>query len=281
VGVCFDNDTIVPAINGQQNNQISEDQLKHVTSIKALDLYEAESRFNIPNPDDMLMLPNSGESKEAFVHRFSSRFMQALSQLQTQLDSENTKILNADTRYYTAGGLDRIQDTSEAYYLDPLRCVIATAIRQSMDNYGNLKIEYDNRIFNHPLHSDQSKGVLYLHEMTYRWSLDNQNVGSDSVRELVSFIILKNISRLSLFKHLIDTSLALPIEAFRDGEILSTLQNTSHNYVGIGPAPLGSTGYLLFQNTIVAGDAQGVPLIDGINADTSIVHDWNLDILIP
>jgi len=275
VGVCFDSPSIVHDITVNQNNQISDDQLNHVTSIKALDLYEAESRFSTANPDSMLGLPNANESKEDFLTRIAVRFANTIPALRDELISRSVELSQADVRYYTAGGLDRIYDTSEAYYLDPLKCVIATAIRQSVTN-GILKLEYDNRLFEHPLHNNQSKGILYLHETIYRWAIGRGATDSQSTRDITSLILLKQLGRAQTLTHLMVGGFILTAFCMN-----GTPYAIGETFPDSFPKPtcisLGGRGYA-FQDY---PDNLPIYLLNGVTPDLSLAHDWTQEVLIP
>ncbi len=158
VGVCFDDSIIVQKIKANEN-RILTDQVAVAKSVEVLDLLQAEMHFSA-HPEEQLILMQEGEEPLAYVRRIANRFKDTLPALKKKIEEEADKIENADTRYYPVKnsvlGIDRVYDSKESYYLDPEKCVIATAIRQSMLG-STLILEIDKRLI-----EKQSAAIIFL-----------------------------------------------------------------------------------------------------------------------
>lgn len=201
-GVCFSDARILAEIKND-GNRISNKHMKYVTSVIPLDLYEARSKHTGEDPDAELVLPKEGETPGQYVVRIADR-LSILPGIGTILTAK-LNLISEDLNYYNAGGIDRIFDTNEAYYLDPEKCLIATAIRQTQKPTGDSKLEIDNRLFSFKSGSKMNRdlqGVLMLHETVLRWALDIGQKDAKQARELTAILIQKRLSKQSLMKAL-------------------------------------------------------------------------------
>jgi len=199
--VCFNSSAEVKRIK-ENDNRIANDQLDKIVSIQALELYEAKAAF----PNDPLarnfILPKAKEEGMDYVRRITSRFEFTLPDVQDQLNARAGQFNPKKYRYYTEGGIDRIYDTAEKYYLDPSKCVVATLIRRTTVG-DSVELEFDWRLFNHRVHSNVSRGVLMLHEVTYQWGQELKQEDSSFTRRLITnALIRRNLDRKDLIDEL-------------------------------------------------------------------------------
>jgi len=201
VGVCFDSKQIIKDIHAN-HEQISDDQIAHIVSVTALDLLDARSKYNSTDPDQNLFLSTDTESPQEYVKRISNRFQSVVPALSEIINSEFAALESSDKRYYNSGGIDLVYDVGDSHYLDPKKCVIATAIKQSPKGDSTL-LEFDNRLFEHPTHSNQSRNLLFQHETILHWAQTNfraltinNGIVKDTtgVRNIVSVLIQKQLT---------------------------------------------------------------------------------------
>lgn len=202
--VCFESPSIVKEVK-ENGNRISNGHISSITSVTPLDLYEARSYYD-RNSDSYLFLPNKNETAEEYAYRFAKRF-EYLGPLVTIIE-KNIKKINENKKFYPSGGIDRIYDTAESYYLDPDLCVIATVIRQSKSDTGRSTLEFDKRLYDFKAGTQDNRnlqGVLMVHEAILSWALDLGHTHAKNARELTAYLLRKDISRDDVFKKLRDT----------------------------------------------------------------------------
>ncbi|MCM0606218.1 MAG: hypothetical protein KA715_09020 [Xanthomonadaceae bacterium] len=194
VAVCFNSSETVKKIKTLQNNQISKKDLEDVKSIQALDLYSALAQYKPGVARSKLILPTENESYIDFTSQIINRFKEVMPNIASDLESHKSQVLNeSNFRYYTEGGLERIYDAGEGYYLDPETCVIATAIRQ-MNVSGEIFLEFDERLMSHPKHSEMSRTLLAFHEVVYHWGLYSGHTDSSATQRLIGVMLRKDLS---------------------------------------------------------------------------------------
>ena len=206
VGVCFNDKVVVKEIK-ENGNRISMDHLDKITSIKALEIYEAEVKFNSTELSDKMMLSREDEAISDYLKRIINRYTKAIPELHLILKRVASEFRPENVLYYQEVGIDRIYDTGENYYLDPLKCVIATAIRQT-EVEGFPHLEIDNRLFSHPKHSAQSRAILWLHETVLRWAigirdLEPSHTETANTRRVTVDLTQRSLISSTLFKSLL------------------------------------------------------------------------------
>jgi hypothetical protein len=229
--VCFDTAEIPTAIrdvNSQRYGRIYDEDLCHITSIEAYDLYLAkQTGFTQPS----IIQPDPGANPMAYVEKIAKRFdayLPAISQV-LRRGKNNFPMSRISLR---RDGLNRIQDEQDWAYIDRANCVIATMAAQrregdysySMNRY-NLKVgdvpsvlqnstperglhflDIDGRLFMHPKHSELSKAVLLLHESLYSVVRDDKgHQTSRNTREFVKAIISQVGMTVGEYQKLIET----------------------------------------------------------------------------
>jgi hypothetical protein len=214
--VCFNSPAEVKRIK-ENDNRIANDQMSKITSIQALELYQAQAAF----PNDPLaqhfILPGAKEDGMDYVKRITSRFEFTLPDLRDQLNARAARFNPKKYSYYTKGGIDHIYDTAEKYYLDPAKCVVATLIRRTTVG-DHIELEFDSRLFNHRLHSNVSRGVLMLHEVTYQWGQDLKQEDSAFTRRLITnALIRRDLDRKDLLDELENSGFKVDTETSTPG----------------------------------------------------------------
>ena len=219
--VCFDSPVIAKKV-ADSNYRVDSASLNHITSITALDLLQA--RANVNNDDSALILKGDQEKTKDYVKRIAKRFNNDQLQL-PMLESFLLGYFNAldtNTSHYSFGGIPSMNDTSESYYLDD-KCLVLPLIRQSYDT-GKAGLEIDDRLFKHEKHSEQSRGVLLVHEVALNWarqintaykvnpldySIGNALGDVSGVRQITAKLITKNITVSDFLTVLTPTKLTL------------------------------------------------------------------------
>jgi len=198
--VCFDKHPWIAQKIRNQKLEISDEFVKYVTKVEALDLTEARQERGLSNqkkPQIIDIAP--GETAETYAVRIITRLENALPEEAARI-RKSASAFTPDDVIREKHGLKKVEDTKEVQLFDSKHCVLATIAVQTTDAYATL-LHLDWRLFNHKNHSPLSRGVLLLHEYFYRNDLDRGATDSRETRAKVALIITKNIPMTTLVKY--------------------------------------------------------------------------------
>ncbi len=189
--------------------RIPNKYLKNITSIEMLDLIEAKNRqYQIGNSAgyDELILPTDNEKPYDYVIRIAKRFEKTLPRLSEyimrSLKSTNGNIYNWGLNNQSEGIVQVFDFGRKFYNFNTQNCLISTVLVNSIYS-GITVINVDERLFHHPQHSNQSRGVGLLHEILYVWLKRNMEHENSSLTSLLlAELISSQTSRMSLIKAL-------------------------------------------------------------------------------
>lgn len=183
--VCFSNPAITKQIRDPHHSQygiIADSVLDQIDSIEMLDLYQAKlsnQSHGIPKP--IVELPESSSIEGwDYAVLLSDRIANFVPALYFKILQSRT--LLARNIHFSSNGVAKIDDTNLLFDFDRENCVIATMAAQDPQNEA---LFIDQRLFNHPRHSLQSRGVMWLHEWIYFHLLKKQMLNSSGVRMII------------------------------------------------------------------------------------------------
>jgi hypothetical protein len=211
--VCFD-DRGIPAQVIAEESIISDRFIRHITSVEILDLFHArEARDFDTRETSGIVTVRPGETPSQYAKRIVKRTNSYIPVLEKMIDFSKTQFLTRRS----ISGLKRIDDADEDEAM-PENCVLSTmaaqtgrtdakyisgvfldgtrgteGLKEAEKTLDSPTLVIDERLYNHPKHSIQSRGALILHEYLYLLirQYGNQR-DSRIVREIVSYLVSKN-----------------------------------------------------------------------------------------
>lgn len=193
--VCF---KTAKAVNEIKNNggYISDEFLSQINFIETFDLYEAKKprgfKESFESIENKLIPIIDQESVSDYAKRIIGRLKIHYPETHDKFMAELNMISGLRT-IMTEDRIDQVYDINPGDYVDKPNCLYATLAAQS--NSSRMTSVYiDKKLFNHPLHSRQSKGVLMIHEAIYsllRKEFDHKE--SRVARFIVSALLTNDI----------------------------------------------------------------------------------------
>lgn len=178
---------IAEKIRNSESKKIPDKYLEYIESIEMFDLYEAKKRRGIDSPQPEIIKINDDEKYYDYFDRLAKRYDKRVYRMLFVL--ETAKTLIPDTRLIFHDFPVEHQNDLGSVALPSNNCVVATMAAQV--NYNDFyEVHIDERLFNHPTHSKQSKATLILHELLYavgRKTYDHKDSGA--TRNLVRYFI--------------------------------------------------------------------------------------------
>lgn len=175
------------ADQGSGVGELLDEYIPHITSIETYDLYTARLPRGVSRVVPQIVPLFKNESPSDYVQKIISR-VESLPQIARILRDSMKRFQDRNT-LFEPHGLSKVNDTAEIGRIDSRNCVLATLAIQYRRNQLHY-LHIDDRLFNHPRHSDLSKAVLFLHEYIYRDERDRGLVGSSrNTQELVRLLI--------------------------------------------------------------------------------------------
>jgi hypothetical protein len=200
--VCFDDVATAQKVHAL-NDLIPDELISKIKSVEMWDLVSAKAKRGVEGVTPELIDALPGEEPRHFALRVAARFRFGLPAI------ENL-IIGSDIWFAKGGirdaerGIPKINDINSVEAIDP-KCVHATMAVQRERGVFDGKLEsvdlgaelmkghtiappelwIDHRLFDHPAHSAQSRGVLYLHEFLYLWARAYGETDSWLVRDTV------------------------------------------------------------------------------------------------
>lgn len=197
VFVCFAASSPWPAklragTNGRSAVAVPDDALGDVQSIEMLDLYFARENlgsYGITGHfrNDGLLPLKVGKDLDADFMAIASRYRETIPPIYNDLMRAASK-LPVSIIVWRPQPLDQIDDFTDWKNPHP-SCVISTMINQ-FDDYS---WHIDQRLFNHPKHTDLSRAVAMFHERTYwlvRQAPEFYNVEASRIYDFVTASLL-------------------------------------------------------------------------------------------
>ena len=199
--VCFSDPKIVERIrthdlNNENFGRIFDSDLSKITKVEAFDLYVAKMPSGIDGALSEIMDAKPNQNVRQFAEAMAKRYEPFVPRVS---DLVRNGIANLPDKQITLRptGLRRVYDESDNGYLDSPSCVVVTMAVQNKIN-DKIFLEIDDRLFRHPLHSQLSKDVLFLHEGLYSLVHWDRNYGyhanSRNTRLLLRRLLAKNIT---------------------------------------------------------------------------------------
>lgn len=171
----------------ENNNVLEDDHLPFISSIEFFDLYEAKKPRGFDSVKPEILGIEDGESYYDYFDRLGERFDKSVYRL-TDIVKE-AKALIPDSQFVFHDSAVEYQNDLGSVTLPSKKCMIITMAAQVNYN-GFYEVHIDQRLFNHPKHSRQSKATLILHELVYAIGRKfYQHTDSGSTRNLIRYYI--------------------------------------------------------------------------------------------
>jgi hypothetical protein len=226
------------------NNTIPDELLQWISSIELFDLYEAKKRRGLDSKKPEIIEIKSNEKIYEYFDRLGKRFEKNVYVMKNFITIG--KELIPDTNLIFHESAVKYQNDLGSVTLPGPNCLISTMAAQvNFKDY--FEVHIDQRLFNHPKHSKQSKATLILHELIYalgRKHLNHKDSGAtrNVVRYYISYhesftegVVAKALHDLGFFKKDSETpeimakyhyskimsTIALELESFNDYVITS------------------------------------------------------------
>ena len=194
--VCFSQKTF--SDNSQQeniveiiknnNNNVPDKLLSYIESIEIYDLYEAKMERGLARKSAEIVEISKDEEILSYIDRLGERYLTRVEYMH-YLIYEGKKILPESNIIITNKPIvEQLNDIANVI-LPTENCVITTMAAQiNTNNYYQLFI--DERLYDHPRHSKQSKATLILHEMIYAFLREHKgHTNSSAARAIVRMFI--------------------------------------------------------------------------------------------
>lgn len=170
-------------------NTIPDKYLQHIESIELFDLYEAKKRRGLDSAKPEILAIKEDEKFYDYFERLGSRFEDTVYFMKGMVDQG--KELLPDSRIIFHDFAVEYQNDLGSVTLPGSNCLIITMAAQV--NYNDFyEVHVDERLFNHPKHTKQSRATLILHELIYavgRKHFDQTDSGGtrNIVRQYISY----------------------------------------------------------------------------------------------
>lgn len=164
--VCFNSAQAVKEIHAN-GSYISDKYLKDINFIETFDLYEAKKKRGFSETDSStnLIEIKSNESIAAYAKRVINRIKPHYPEFHSLLEREYNQVASQRS-IQTDDRIDQVFDINPDTFVDKPNCLFATLAAQ-INEKDMTTIYIDNKLFNHPRHSRESKGALLIHEAVY------------------------------------------------------------------------------------------------------------------
>lgn len=148
----------------KNNNTIPDIYLSYIKTIEMFDLYEAKKKRGIDSKKSEIIEISTDENIYNYLERLGNRFKGKVD-LMKEMITEGKELI-PDTQLVFHEFAVEYQNDLGSVTLPSSNCVISTIAAQV--NYNEFyEVNIDDRLFNHPKHSKQSKATLVLHELIY------------------------------------------------------------------------------------------------------------------
>jgi CRISPR/Cas system-associated endoribonuclease Cas2 len=167
--VCFDSPDVVKTITNGSKDPIAfipRQYIKNIVKIEARDLYAAKLPQRLGMSERKVIPIKAGESAEEYALRLLERLKWHFPTVKDAIDYGRERVIG-DRVTDNLTGLFPSEDIAPISPIDDEnKCVYSTIAYQTMLGEGIAKLAIDPKIFNDAkgLHSEQSRGVIYLHE---------------------------------------------------------------------------------------------------------------------
>jgi len=215
--VCFSHKTfsqngsefnIVETVKSNENI-IPDNLLQYIESIEVYDLYEAKMKRGLSRESAQIVSIKKDEDIYDYLDVLARRYQTRVGYLGF-LVREGKKIIPKSNIVFHEAGIQQQTDIADVI-LPSEDCVVSTMAAQINTNkYYQLFI--DERLYDHPKHSKQSKATLILHELIYGFLRENKgHTSSSATRTIVRFLISyhEEITESSVAKSLNDLNVIL------------------------------------------------------------------------
>lgn len=197
--VCF-NSKIVASHAKDNNGNLDEEDVKHISQLVTLDLYEAKLKRGNPAREIKIVERNPDENYEQYLDRIISRIGVRFPELAEQI-FQMSEEFSGDHILWSPIGLTEVSDGNSVLAYDTDYCTLTTLaiqFREEDAQYLNL----DPRLFNHDKMSEESKAVLILHEYLYAIARMNGRSSSRGTRMAISYLIRDDLSPIEVAESL-------------------------------------------------------------------------------
>ncbi len=171
----------------ENKNRIPDEVLQHIDSIEMFDLYEAKKKRGLSSVKPEIIEIGETEEYYDYIERLAKRYHGTVNDMYGFV--EIGKNLIPDTNIIFHESAVEHQNDLGSVTLPTRHCIIATMAAQvNFNNFFELHI--DERLFNHPKHSKQSKATLILHELIYAMARKHaKHTDSGSTRNIVRMLM--------------------------------------------------------------------------------------------
>jgi hypothetical protein len=183
--VCFDQLGIPDQIRSNEG-ELTDNFIPHIQSVETFDLYEARLPRGVNGKLPVLALIGPNENLDSYIGRLNARLSVVAPILAREI-KESEDLFTDDNIINDQHGLEKIDDVNAVSLIAP-NCVLATMAIQ-LNNQGQYSLHLDQRLFDHPLHSQESRAALILHEYIYRYARELGQTDSANTRALLSMIL--------------------------------------------------------------------------------------------
>lgn len=199
--VCFDSKKVATHVKNNNGN-LDDSDVAHITQIETLDLYEARlKRGDIPTAVK-LFSRREGENYSSYLERIIARIDNEFPVLADQILKEKNDF-SGDHTLWSPIGLTTVSDGLPVISYDSSLCTLTTlAIQFKEDNAQFLNL--DPRLFNHPKMSDDGRAILLLHEYLYAVARERGKTSSRSTRMAIGYLLREDIDLKSLTSNLVE-----------------------------------------------------------------------------
>jgi len=206
--VCFSDKAIAREILNKDNpdfGEILNSHLDFITSIEAIDLYQARQPRGFQEQNPEIIPIGQEETPFQYVEKIVTRLKHSVPKL-ASIIKESKDLFVDDNIILEPNGLRSINDANQVQAINSESCVAVTVAAQYKAGPSSFYLHIDDRLFNHPAHSNLSKAVLLLHEYVYRYARSLGQFDSRNTRLLVSYLITQNngLTSLKLAKKALD-----------------------------------------------------------------------------
>lgn len=181
---------VVSEIKKNQNT-IPDKFLPFIESIEMFDLYEAKKRRGLNSKKPEILEIQDDEHIYDYLDRLGNRFKNIIPMMHYMIGE--AKKLIPDSQLIFHEYAVKYQNDLGSVTLPSKNCVIATMAAQvfleSREN-GFYEVHIDQRLYDHPKHSNQSRATLVMHELVYglaRKFFDHKS--SAATRNVVRYFI--------------------------------------------------------------------------------------------
>lgn len=187
--VCFDNPAVPEALR-KGDGMLTDALLPHIISVTHFDLYEAMLlRGGIePSFSKKVIEIGDHESAEQYAQRILKRLKYSAPELYRMILKTSKELNENKNTIYGFKPLERMNDARQVGLIDYENCMYATMALNHFE-LGVPFLEIDKRIYQHPKHSEQSRGILLLHEYIYLTARKLGHKDSRHTRVLIDILI--------------------------------------------------------------------------------------------